>query len=191
MPGSDGLINTDYGEEEPSDNLLVMQPRPSNTEHGVIHKSNTQGSDDNLYGTKQAFFGVARFSKDLQRNLTDSGMTMTPSTCFAVSEQSGGARISSISPPASRKIKRAKTGITFKQHSTPSPRKVSVRDVPSYFTQASAALSSPLKNVQVMMRRARTLPSTQYVSESGDEEGFIISDESPRDRLQGGRGICR
>lgn len=35
------------------------------------------------------------------------------------------------------------------------------------------------------MRRARTLPSTQYVSESADDEGFIISDELFRERLLG------
>lgn len=185
MPSSDGVIETDYGEEEPSDNYLAMQPRLSHTEHGATHKSITEGSDDNLNGTRQAFFGVARLSKDLQRNLADSGIAMMPQTCFAVSEQNRGAHTRSVSSPASRKIKRAKTGLTSKKHSGQALREVFVRDVPSYFTQASQALSSPLKNVQVMMRRAKTLPATQYVSESGDEEGFIISNESFRDRLLG------
>ena len=36
------------------------------------------------------------------------------------------------------------------------------------------------------MRRAKTLPSTQYVSESGDEEGFVVMlGESFRRRLAG------
>lgn len=185
MPSSDGIIDTDYGEEEPSDNLLAMQSRLSHTEHGATHKPITQGSDDNLNGPGQAFFGVARLSKDLQRNLADSGIAMTPQISFAVSEQNRGVQARPVSPPASRKIKRAKTGLTSKQNSDQSFREVFVRDVPSYFTQASQALSSTLKDVQVMMRRAKTIPATQYVSESGDEEGFIISNESFRDRLHG------
>ena len=186
VPGSEGVVGTEYCEEDKSDDLDTHS-RPSEDVHEPADIPSAPGSGHNLTRPATPFFGVARFLGGVQTNFADSAVAMTPQNThasFAALEQSRGSQTALISPSSVfRKIRRAKTGL--QQHGGPPIHKISVRDVPSYFIQASQALSSPQKNVQVMMRRARTLPSTEYVSESGDEEGFIISDGSFRESLQG------
>ena len=185
-PGTEGVIGTDYCEEDKSDDLDTHS-RPSEDVHKLADIPSARGSGHNLTRPAPPFFRVAHFLTGVQTNFADSAVAMMPQNTraiFAASKQSRGSQTAPISPPSVfRKISRAKTGL--QQHGDPLIRRTSVRDVPSYFIQASQALSSPPKNVQVMMRRARTLPSTEYVSESGDEEGFIISDGSFIERLQG------
>ena len=114
LPGSDGIIYTDYGEESASDDALAMQFRPSETEHKKSQKSFTPGSQHNIDGALQAFFDIALFSKEPQRNFADSGIAMTPpigNGSSAASCQSHGGAVALSSRPASRKIKRTKTGL--------------------------------------------------------------------------------
>lgn len=125
--------------------------------------------------------------KASRTNMSPKHLAMTPPTSrvsFTSEQRRDGAPSLNAPRSGSRKVKRAKTGVAHLRKGSPTEQ-FAVTDVPSYFTQASQTLSSPLKDVKVMMRRARTLPSTQYVSESGDEDGFIISDESFMERLKG------
>lgn len=162
VPGSEGVVDTDYDGEDKSDGVLEIHSRPSEDANGPADIPSAWASGHNLTRPAEPFFGIARSRKGVQTKLADSGLVMTPPTTyssFVALELSRGSQTAPITPPlVYRKIKRAKTGL--QRHGSPPIRKIPVRDVPSYFTQASQALSSPLKNAQIMMRRARTLPST-------------------------------
>ena len=163
-----------------SSDSTSSRPHPQSIAPISSEDSSPRGQDREHRGLNSAVY---------QCHLTKvaKGAVLTPTTSFAAEGEH--YLVTNIGPTTgSQKIKRAKTGLAHVMplQSSRVRHNTAATDVPSYFTQASQRLSSPFKDAVVMMRRAKTLPSTQYVSESGDEEGFVVMlGESFRRRLAG------